>query len=153
MLAVRSNQRSERIMGCGNLAIFWTTSSFASLSRTLVSIRMRFGKVVLDVAAILLLGPEAYRAARAQGGGAWPGPTIDAIKKRGMLVCGVDTGVPGFASQDSTGRWRGLDISYCRAIAAALLNDAEKVRYVPTTAAARKTAKESPTTTCCWPIT
>ena len=101
------------------------------------------GLLAIALAAILLLGPEAYRAARAQGGGAWPGPTIDAIKKRGMLVCGVDTGVPGFASQDSTGRWRGLDISYCRAIAAALLNDAEKVRYVPTTAAARFTILQS----------
>ena len=72
------------------------------------------GLLAIALAAILLLGPEAYKAARAQGGGAWPGPTIDAIKKRGMLVCGVDTGVPGFASQDSTGRWRGLDISSLR---------------------------------------
>jgi len=60
--------------------------------------------LAIALTAVLLLGPGTHRAAQAQGGGAWPGPTIDAIKKRGMLVCGVDTGVPGFASQDSTGK-------------------------------------------------
>ena len=97
------------------------------------------GLLIAVLALPVLFAPESNRAALAQGGGTWPGPTIETIKKRGMLVCGVDTGVPGFASQDNTGRWRGLDISYCRAIAAALLNDPEKVRFVPTTAAARFT--------------
>lgn len=106
---------------------------------------LSLGRGVLAVAItiVLVLGPGIYRNASAQGGGTWPGPTIDAIKQRGTLICGVDTGVPGFASQDSTGRWQGLDISYCRAIAAALLNDPEKVRYVPTTAAARFTILQS----------
>lgn len=89
-------------------------------------------------ATLLLPGPTAH----AQGL-SFPGPTVEAIKKRGMLVCGVDTGVPGFASQDNTGRWDGLDISYCRAIAAALNTDPEKIRYVPTTAAARFTILQS----------
>ena len=82
-------------------------------------------------AALLLPGLPAH----AQGL-SFPGPTVEAIKKRGYLVCGVDTGVPGFASQDNTGKWIGLDISYCRAIAAALNTDPDKIRYVPTTAAA-----------------
>ena len=60
-----------------------------------------------------------------------------------MLACGVDTGVPGFASQDNTGKWKGFDIAYCRAIATAVLHDPEKVRYVPTTAAARFTILQS----------
>jgi general L-amino acid transport system substrate-binding protein len=89
-------------------------------------------------AALLLPGLTAY----AQGL-SFPGPTVENIKKRGMLVCGVDTGVPGFASQDNTGKWKGLDISYCRAIAAALNTDPEKIRYVPTTAAARFTILQS----------
>lgn len=72
-----------------------------------------------------------------------PGPTVDAIKKRGALNCGIDTGVPGFAAQDSTGKWKGIDIDYCRAIAAAVLGDPEKIKYTPTTAAARFTVLQS----------
>ena len=59
-------------------------------------------------------------------------PTLDAIKQRGELLCGVDTGIPGFAFQDIGGKWKGFDIAYCRAIAAAVLGDPEKVRYVGT---------------------
>ncbi len=72
-----------------------------------------------------------------------PGPTVEAIKKRGTLNCGIDTGVPGFAAQDSTGRWKGIDIDYCRALAAAVLGDPEKIKYTPTTAAARFTILQS----------
>ncbi len=91
------------------------------------------------LAAALLM---PWPAARAQGL-SFPGPTVETIKKRGNLVCGVDTGVPGFASQDNTGKWKGLDISYCRAVAAALNTDPEKIRYVPTTAAKRFTVLQS----------
>ena len=72
-----------------------------------------------------------------------PGPTAEAIKKRGMLNCGIDTGVPGFAAQDASGKWKGIDIDYCRALAAAVLGDPEKIKYVPTTAAARFTVLQS----------
>ena len=72
-----------------------------------------------------------------------PGPTVEAIKKRGQLVCGVDTGIPGFAFQDSSGAWKGFDVDYCRAIAAAVLSDATKVRFVPTTTPARFTVLQS----------
>ena len=72
-----------------------------------------------------------------------PGPTVEAIKKRGALICGVDTGIPGFAFQDNTGKWKGFDVDYCRAIAAAVLGDPEKVRYVPTTTPARFTMLQS----------
>ena len=68
-----------------------------------------------------------------------PGPTVSAIKARGALACGVDTGIPGFAFQDSSGTWKGFDVAYCRAIAAAVLGNASKVRYVPTTTPARFT--------------
>ena len=72
-----------------------------------------------------------------------PGPTVEGIKKRGALSCGVDTGIPGFAFQDSSGAWKGFDVSYCRAIAAAVLGDPEKVRYVPTTTPTRFTILQS----------
>jgi general L-amino acid transport system substrate-binding protein len=104
-----------------------------------VSTCFRRGLRAAALAAALLLPCMAVHAQ----GVSWPGPTVDAIKKRGALSCGVDTGVPGFATQDNAGKWLGFDIAYCRAIAAAVLHDAEKVKYVPTTAAARFTILQS----------
>ena len=54
------------------------------------------------------------------------GKTLDAIKQRGQLVCGVNTGLAGFSAADSQGNWTGLDVDICRAIAAAVLGDAEQ---------------------------
>ncbi len=71
------------------------------------------------------------------------GSTLDAIRARGTLICGVGTGLAGFALPDSQGNWRGFDVDYCRAIAIALWNDPTKVRYVPTTAQVRFTALQS----------
>ena len=71
------------------------------------------------------------------------GKTLDAIKARGQIVCGVHTGLAGFAAADSSGKWSGLDVDVCRAIAAAVLADAEKVKYVPLTAQQRFTALQS----------
>jgi general L-amino acid transport system substrate-binding protein len=70
-------------------------------------------------------------------------PTMDAIKKRGELICGVDTGIPGFAFQDAAGKWQGLDVSYCRALAAALLGDPDKVKYIGTTSKVRFSVLQS----------
>jgi general L-amino acid transport system substrate-binding protein len=75
--------------------------------------------------------------------GAMAGKDIDAIKSRGSLICGVPTGIAGFALADSQGKWVGLDVDVCRAVAAALLGDAEKVKYVPLTAQQRFTALQS----------
>src|SRR3979409_2452226 len=69
--------------------------------------------------------------------------TIDAIKKRGELICGVDTGIPGFAYQDSAGKWQGLDVSYCRALATAVLGSADKVKYIGTTSKVRFSVLQS----------
>src|SRR5229473_7028319 len=69
--------------------------------------------------------------------------TLDAVKKRGQLVCGVDTGIPGFAYQDSSGKWQGLDIAYCQAIATAVLRDPTKVKYVGTTSKVRFSVLQS----------
>lgn len=71
------------------------------------------------------------------------GKTVDAIKQRGQVVCGVNTGLAGFGAADSQGKWSGLDVDVCRAVAAALLGDGEKVKYVPLTAPQRFTALQS----------
>jgi general L-amino acid transport system substrate-binding protein len=64
-------------------------------------------------------------------------PTMDAIKKRGELACGIDTGIPGYAFQDAKGEWQGLDVVYCRAIADALLGSPTKVKFIGTTSKVR----------------
>ena len=71
------------------------------------------------------------------------GKTLDGIKTRGQVVCGVHTGLAGFSAADSTGKWAGLDVDICRAVAAAVLGDGEKVKYVPLTAQQRFTALQS----------
>src|SRR6187402_1793368 len=65
---------------------------------------------------------------------AYAGKTLDAVKQRGQLVCGVNTGLAGFSQADSQGAWAGLDVDVCKAVAAAILNDPTKVKYVPLTA-------------------
>ena len=71
------------------------------------------------------------------------GKTLDGIKSKGQVVCGVNTGLAGFAAADSAGKWSGLDVDVCRALAAATLNDPEKVKYVPLNAQQRFTALQS----------
>jgi hypothetical protein len=77
-----------------------------------------------------LAAGAATSAARAQPAGG--SPTLDAIRARGALVCGTSTDLPGFAFLDSQGTFSGLYIDFCKAVAAAVLGDAAKVRYVPT---------------------
>ena len=90
----------------------------------------------LTLGALLAAGTLAALPAHA-------GKTIDAIKARGQLVCGVNTGLAGFSAADSKGDWSGLDVDVCKAIAAALLSDASKVKWVPLNAQQRFTALQS----------
>ncbi len=69
--------------------------------------------------------------------------TLEAVKKNGYVKCGVNTGLPGFSNADKDGKWSGLDVDVCRGIAAAVLGDAAKVRFVPLTAKERFTALQS----------
>ena len=69
--------------------------------------------------------------------------TLDTVKQRGTLVCGVSAGFAGFSAPDSQGNYKGLDVDYCRALAAGVLGDASKVRYVALTAQNRFTALQS----------
>ncbi|MBL6079997.1 amino acid ABC transporter substrate-binding protein [Belnapia sp. T18] len=89
---------------------------------------------ILSLLAAGLLGLAAPASA---------GPTLDAVRQNGAVRCGVPSGVAGMARPDSQGRWVGLHADICRAIAAAALGDADKVRFVPLTAQSRFTAVQS----------
>jgi len=91
--------------------------------------------------AVLLGATLAFTApAAAQGSGS---ATIDTIKSRGMLVCGVSTGVAGFSLADSKGVVQGIDADTCRAVAAAVLGDVSKIRFVPLNTTNRFTALQA----------
>lgn len=90
---------------------------------------------LLSVAALLAAGVVAAPAVA--------GVTLDAVKKRGNVLCGVNTSAPGFSSADSQGNWRGLDVNICRSVAAAVLGDADKVKYVPLSSPQRFTALQA----------
>lgn len=65
------------------------------------------------------------------------GPTVDTVKARDVLRCGVRGSLGGFSNIDENGEWTGLDVDFCRAIAAAVLGDGKKVEFIPLNAAAR----------------
>jgi general L-amino acid transport system substrate-binding protein len=69
--------------------------------------------------------------------------TLKAVKDRGMLNCGANGTLAGFGLPDAQGKWTGLDVDFCRAIAAAIFNDADKVKFVPLSAKDRFTALQS----------
>ncbi|GAB1361771.1 amino acid ABC transporter substrate-binding protein [Rhodobacter sp.] len=69
--------------------------------------------------------------------------TLDDVKARGELICGVNVGLTGFGAPDANGEWKGFDVDLCRAVAAAVLGDGTKVKFVPTTGETRFTALAS----------
>lgn len=71
------------------------------------------------------------------------GATLSQVLKRGYLTCGVSQGLAGFSTVDDQGQWQGLDVDFCRAVAAATLGDARKVKFVPLSAKQRFTALQS----------
>ena len=89
------------------------------------------------------LAAMALTAGALLAGPANAGKTLDAIKARGQLVCGVNTGLAGFSQADSAGNWSGLDVDFCKAIAASLLGDANKVKWSPLVAQQRFAALQS----------
>jgi general L-amino acid transport system substrate-binding protein len=76
---------------------------------------------------------------------AWPADaqTLAAVKARGMLNCGTNQGLAGFGLPDAQGNWTGLDVDFCRAVAAAIFDDPRKVKFVPLTSKDRFTALQS----------
>lgn len=83
----------------------------------------------------LAIGAGALLAAAAACGA--QAGTIDDVRARGVLNCGVSEGLPGFSQTDSSGTWRGFDVDICRALAAAVLGDPAKVNYSPQSTASR----------------
>ena len=88
-------------------------------------------KTAVASAAALLVAGAAHAA------------TLDDIKKAGTLNCGVSQGLPGFSNPDDKGSWTGIDVDYCKALAAAVVGDANKVKFVPLSAKVRFTALQS----------
>jgi general L-amino acid transport system substrate-binding protein len=97
-------------------------------------------RAVLGIALLcgIPTGPAVAQQAPASAGN-----TFDVVRARGTLICGVNTGLAGFAQPDSQGVWRGFDVDYCRAFAAAIFGDPTKLRLVHTTAQNRFTALQS----------
>lgn len=91
-------------------------------------------KHILTIATGAALGLAATTASAA---------TLDDVKAKGFVQCGVNTGLPGFASPNDAGAWVGFDVDYCKAVAAAVFGDPEMVKYTPLTAKDRFTALQS----------
>ena len=86
-----------------------------------------------------ILGSAALALSATAGSAA----TLDDVKAKGEVACGVHTGLQGFAAPNDQGQWSGFDADFCRAVAAAIFNDPAKVRFVPTNATERFTALQS----------
>ena len=93
---------------------------------------MKRAFITLALAAVVGIGASAASA-----------QTLNTVKQRGVLQCGSNTGLAGFGLPDAQGIWTGLDVEYCRAIAAAIFNDPTKVKFIPLTAKDRFTALQS----------
>lgn len=74
---------------------------------------------------------------------AYAGETLNAVKKRGHVRCGVNTGLPGFSAPNSKGKWVGLDVDFCHSFAAAILGDHRKIKTTPLSAQQRFVALQS----------
>ncbi len=90
---------------------------------------VRFIFIFASLTALLVLPVAA--ATNASAG------TLDDIRGRGKLICGVSEGLPGFSEKDRTGAWRGFDVDFCKAVAAAILGDVAKVEYLPLSSESR----------------
>ncbi|BBU62520.1 amino acid ABC transporter substrate-binding protein [Methylosinus sp. C49] len=88
-----------------------------------------FRKILIASALLLAVGAEAS--------------TLEQAQKRGFLICGASNGLPGFAHQNEAGRWSGFDVDFCRALAAAIFDDPEKMRFVTLSAKDRVKALQS----------
>ena len=89
-------------------------------------------KILLTASAVTVVGAAGASAA-----------TLDDVKSKGFVQCGVSTGVPGFSFTDDAGNWQGFDPAVCQAVAAAVFGDSSKVKYTPTTGKTRFTALAS----------
>jgi general L-amino acid transport system substrate-binding protein len=96
----------------------------------------RYAHAVFATVAVLALGGTVFA-------GAANAAMLDTIKQRGSLNCGANGQLPGFGLPDAQGNWTGLDVDLCRAISAAIFNDASKVKFISLTAKDRFTALQT----------
>ncbi len=96
-------------------------------------------KFVATIAAAAFALGGLATGAQAQSGS----KTLDSIKQKGFLTCGVNTGLAGFGLPDDKGNWTGLDVDLCRGISAAIFNDPNKIKFIPLSAKDRFTALQS----------
>jgi general L-amino acid transport system substrate-binding protein len=101
---------------------------------------MQVRSIAVMTAALLVGAAALPRLACAQASGS---ATLDAVRARGQLVCGIDSNTPGFSLPDSQGVMRGIDADGCRAVAAAIFGDPSKLKFVPLTTTSRFTALQS----------
>jgi general L-amino acid transport system substrate-binding protein len=94
----------------------------------------------MKVPRLLAVGSAATCLLVAASAGAG---TLDAVKAKGFVQCGVNQGLPGFSSPDDKGNWTGIDVDVCRAVAASVFGDASKVKFTPLSAKERFTALQS----------
>ena len=92
---------------------------------------MKISKIIAAAVALTFVGFTAQAS------------TLDEVKKRGHVLCGVSQGLPGFSNADDKGNWTGIDVDVCRAVAAGIFGDPGKVKYVPLSAKERFTALQS----------
>ncbi len=91
----------------------------------------------------IVFAVAAATAAIAFSQSAIAGEVLDKVRKNDVVVCGVNTAAPGFSNADSQGKWTGLDVDFCRALAAAVLGDANKVKFVPLSSPQRFSALQA----------
>jgi general L-amino acid transport system substrate-binding protein len=97
----------------------------------------RLARLARALALAAPLALSALAPARAQSDMAAPGTTLAAVKARGHLICAASDPLPGFAQLSQDGHWAGFDVDFCRAVAAAVFGDAEKVEFRPLSGDAR----------------
>jgi len=91
-------------------------------------------KTIVSALGVAAMSVSAFGASAA---------TLDDVKAKGFVQCGVSQGLPGFSNPDSAGNWTGIDVDLCRGVAAAVFGDATKVKYTPLSAKERFTALQS----------
>ena len=91
-------------------------------------------KTIVSALGVVAMSVSALSASAA---------TLDDVKAKGFVQCGVSQGLPGFSNPDSAGNWTGIDVDLCRGVAAAVFGDASKVKYTPLSAKERFTALQS----------
>lgn len=89
----------------------------------------KWGLLAAVLGVALAACGDAGTTGGTEGGASSSGSRLDVVKQRGQLICGVDGGIPGFSFVDESGTYSGLDVDVCKAVAAAVLGDAEAVEY------------------------